>query len=88
MDSSSKSASANQNRTREVSYNPWNLLFKSRKRTESGSSTSSTNSQNCQSGPPFGGFQKPLSKNNEEYLYMIWRSRPPMAAMTTEFHRK
>ncbi|CAG4978160.1 unnamed protein product [Parnassius apollo] len=73
MDSSNKPASTNQNRTQSTSYNPWNLLFSPRNRSESESSTSS-NSQNCPSVSQFGGLQRQSSKNNEDYLYMIWRS--------------
>lgn len=50
MDSTRKTDSKNQNRTQNASYNPWNLLFNSRNRSESESSASSTNSDNCQSG--------------------------------------
>nr|BAM20845.1 unknown unsecreted protein [Papilio polytes] len=74
MDSTRKTDSKNQNRTQNASYNPWNLLFNSRNRSESESSASSTNSDNCQSGSQFGGYQRQASKSNEEYLYMLWRS--------------
>ncbi|CAK1602227.1 unnamed protein product [Parnassius mnemosyne] len=73
MDSSNKSTSKNQNRTQSTSYNPWNLLFTPRNRSESESSTSS-NSQSCQSGSQFSGLQRQSSKSNEDYLYMLWRS--------------
>ncbi|KPJ08693.1 hypothetical protein RR48_06181 [Papilio machaon] len=74
MDSTRKTDSKNQNRSQNTSYNPWNLLFNSRNRSESESSASSTNSENCQTGSQFGGYQRPARKSNEEYLYMLTNS--------------
>lgn len=49
MDSSNKNAPKGRNNTQNTSYNPWNLLFSTRTRTESENSVNS-NSQNCQTG--------------------------------------
>lgn len=46
MDSANKNHDKNQNSSQYVSYNPWNLFFNQRKRTESETSVTSTGSQN------------------------------------------
>ncbi|RVE48148.1 hypothetical protein evm_007208 [Chilo suppressalis] len=74
MNSDNKNQPKNQNNTQYSSYNPWNLLFTSRTRTESENSASSTSSQNFQTGSQYGSLKRQTSKNNEEYLWMMWRS--------------
>lgn len=44
MDSNGKSASKDRNTTQNTSYNPWNLLFSTRTRTESENSVTSNSS--------------------------------------------
>ncbi|CAH2236346.1 jg10727 [Pararge aegeria aegeria] len=73
MDHNNKSGAKTQNTTQIGNYNPWNLLFNSRRRTESENSASS-NSSTDQTSTQFGSLQRQTSKNNEEYLWMIWRS--------------
>lgn len=73
MDSDSKNASKTRNSTQVMSYNPWNLLFSPRNRTNSETSVGSNISQSSQQGTQFGTLQRQTSKN-EEYLWMMWRS--------------
>ncbi|CAH0727439.1 unnamed protein product, partial [Brenthis ino] len=73
MDSSNKAVVKNQTALQIANYNPWNLLFSPRRRTESENSGTSTTS-NYQTNTQLGTFQKQTSKNNDEYLWMIWRS--------------
>lgn len=52
MDSSNKNVPKSQNTAQSASYNPWNLFFNGRKRTESEASVGSvgSNPPTCQSG--------------------------------------
>lgn len=50
MNSDNKNASKSQNNSQYTSYNPWNLLFTSRSRSDSENSASSTSSQTYQTG--------------------------------------
>lgn len=72
MDPNNKSVKT-QTASQIANYNPWNLLFNARRRTESENSGTSTSS-NDQTSTQFGSFQRQTSKNNDEYLWMIWRS--------------
>ncbi|CAG4954572.1 unnamed protein product [Colias eurytheme] len=75
MDSANKTNSKTINKViNNNNYNPWNLLFNSRQRTESENSvTSNCSNTSSESGSHFGPVQRQTSKN-EEYLWMIWRS--------------
>nr|ABK24019.1 unknown [Picea sitchensis] len=73
MDNTNKNAPKIGNQSPPASYNPWNLLFRPRNRTESETSMNS-NPQNYQTGSQCGDLQRQNSKSNEEYLWMMWRS--------------
>ncbi|KAG6462331.1 hypothetical protein O3G_MSEX013195 [Manduca sexta] len=69
MDSNNKDKSKNRAAASNISYNPWNLLFSPRNRTESENSVNSNTSTT--SASQFGGLQRQTSKTNEEYLWMM-----------------
>ncbi|CAH4031273.1 unnamed protein product [Pieris brassicae] len=74
MDSSNKEVQAKNESKVNNNYNPWNVFFNSRQRTNSENSvTSNCSFTSTESGSQFGTVQKQNTKT-EDYLWMIWRS--------------